>query len=417
VPGHADSTPTTEPVIITGVGAVSAFGWGVEPLRQGLMSGTTAIAPAAQLDTEGQRTQVAGEAPPAPQELVTRHPGWLHLTRADRFAVAAAAEACHQAGLDPAQGEVGLFFGGSTGGMLECEEYVARLIGVGEGHARLALVASQQINGPADAAARHLGLTGPVETVSSACSSGGLALAAALEAVRRGDVDVAVAGGADSLCRLTYSGFNALRSVDTAPCRPFRADREGRSIGAGAGVLILETLEHARSRGAEPLAALLGAGGSCDAHHMTAPHPEGKGAAAAVRQALADAGLGPDDVDFINAHGTGTPHNDLSEAHAIHSVFGDRAASLPVTASKGALGHQLGCSGAIEAVATVLCLLDGVVHPTPGGGELDTAARVDLVMGEPRPLDAGAIAVSTSFAFGGANAAVVVAAWPSGGRP
>jgi 3-oxoacyl-[acyl-carrier-protein] synthase II len=300
--------------------------------------------------------------------------------------------------------------------MLECEEYVRRLIGHSQGRPRLALLASQQVNGPGDAVARVLGARGPVHTVSSACSSGALAIGEALEALRSGLVEVAVAGGADSLCQLTYAGFNALRSLDERPCRPFRGDRSGLSIGEGAGVLILESLERANARGVPPLAEVLGAGCSCDAHHMTAPHPDGTGAAAAIQQALADAGLDPPAIDLINAHGTGTPLNDLSEAAAIRSVFGDRASTLPVTSSKGSVGHLLGSSGAIEAVATILDLIDGQVHPTPGGGTVDEEIPLTIVLDGATPLPSPAIAVSTSFAFGGANAAVVIAGVADRGR-
>jgi 3-oxoacyl-[acyl-carrier-protein] synthase II len=203
--------------------------------------------------------------------------------------------------------------------------------------------------------------------------------------------------------------------VDERPCRPFRANRQGLSIGEGAGAMVLESLEHAGRRGARPLAEVLGWGASCDAHHMTAPHPEGTGAAAAIRAALADAGVAPEAVGFVNAHGTGTPHNDVSEARALAAVFGERAPRLAVTANKGAVGHLLGSSGAIEAVATVLALVHGAVQPTAGDGEPDPDLGVDLVQGTPRPLPPHAVAISTSFAFGGANAAVVLAAWTEAG--
>jgi 3-oxoacyl-(acyl-carrier-protein) synthase len=223
-------------------------------------------------------------------------------------------------------------------------------------------------------------------------------------------VDVAVTGGADSLSRLTYSGFNALRAVDERPCRPFRADRAGMSLGEGAAVLVLETEAHAFSRGARPVAELRGAGASCDANHMTAPQPEGVGAALAMRRALEDAGVDRDDVAFVNVHGTGTPLNDAAEAAALASVFGDRAARIPLTATKASVGHLLGSAGAIEAVAAVLCLRDGEVHPTAGEGPPDAALAVNLVQGAPLPLEPG-VAISTDFAFGGANAALVLAAW------
>lgn len=405
------STANAGRVVVTGLGAVTPFGWGVAALRAGLRAGVTALASSRQLDTSRHRTRVAGEVPPPPAGVAEGFAGWDHLSRAERFALAAARDACTQAGLDPSVGEVAVLFGGSTGGMLECEHYVARLVSVEPGPPRLAMVASQQINSPGDAVARAFRARGPVATLSSACASGGLALGAALDAIRSGEVTAALAGGADELCQLTYAGFNSLRSVDERPCRPFRADRAGLSIGEGAGVLVLETLERALARGARPLAELLGWGASCDAHHMTAPHPEGFGAAAAISAALADAELDPGAVTFVNAHGTGTPHNDSAEARALASVFGGRSGPLPVTATKAAVGHLLGSSGAIEAVATVLALLDSAVQPTPGDEPADPDLGVDLVVGRPRPLAGSGVGLSTSFAFGGANAALLLAAW------
>lgn len=398
-------------VVVTGLGAVTPFGWGVAPLRAGLRAGATALAPSRHFDTSRHRTRVAGEVPPPPAGVGDGFAGWDHLSRADQFALAAAREACGQAGLDPTAGEVAVLFGGSTGGMLECEHYVARLVSAEPGRPRLALVASQQINSPGDAVARAFRTRGPVATLSSACASGGLALGAALDAIRSGEATAALAGGADELCHLTYAGFNALRSVDQQPCRPFRADRAGLSIGEGGAVLVLETLDRALARGARPLAELVGWGASCDAHHMTAPHPEGVGAAAAITAALTDAGRDPSAVTFVNAHGTGTLHNDSAEARALVSLFAHRARSLPVTATKAAVGHLLGSSGAIEALATVLALLDGAVQPTPGEEPADPDLGVDLVIGQPRSLEGADVGLSTSFAFGGANAALLIAAW------
>ena len=209
-------------------------------------------------------------------------------------------------------------------------------------------------------------MTGAVETVSSACAASALAIEQALRAIRRGEVEVAFTGGADCLCVTTYAGFNSLRAVDERPCRPFRADRAGLSLGEGAAVLVLESLDHAMARGAAPLAELLGAGASCDASHMTAPSPDGSWAAEAMRRALADAGLDSAAIDFLNAHGTATPLNDAAEAAAIGLVFGDRARALPVEATKGVVGHLLGAAGAVEAVATIVSLRRVQVHPTPG---------------------------------------------------
>jgi 3-oxoacyl-[acyl-carrier-protein] synthase II len=389
-------------VLVTGVGAVCAWGWGREALRRGLASGETAIRDFSRFDHSRQRTHLAGEVP----ETGSPRPWWPRLSLADRFAVFSALEALAQAELEPSLGErkAGVYFASSTGGLYEAELFLMAM--TGGGRPRADLIASQQLNGPGDAVARRLGVTGPVVTVSSACSSGTLALEAALRDLRAGIVDVAIAGGSDSLCRITYSGFNALRAVDERPCRPYRADRAGMSLGEGAGALILETEAHALGRGVRALAELKGAGASCDASHMTAPHPEGLGAALAMTRALRDGETDPATVAFVNVHGTGTPVNDPAECRALQSVFGDRVAHLPLTATKASIGHLLGSAGAVEAVATVLCLESGWLDPAAGGGEVDPALPVDLVLGAPRRLEPGP-AVTVNLAFGGANAALV----------
>lgn len=396
--------------VVTGVGVVSAWGWGREAFWTGLLSGRTAIGPFHRFDHGDYRTHVAGEVPPPPRDLVHDLPGWRRLSWADRFGVAAAREALQQAGLlaaarDRGLGGAAVLFGSSTGGMLEGEEFYRRARGHAAGRPALALIAEQQVSAPGEAVARGFGCTGPVETVSSACASGTLVLGRALDALRHGEVDLALVGGADSLCRTTFGGFNSLRSVDEEPCRPFRADRAGLSIGEGGAVLVLETAERAAERGATPLVAVTGAGSTSDASHMTAPHPEGEGAARALRRALDDAGTEPAGLAFVNAHGTGTPLNDAAEWRALSAVMGEMAQRVPLTAPKGAVGHLLGSAGALEAVATVLSLVHGTVPPTAGGGEPDPELEVDLVR-EPRPLAPGP-AVSLNLAFGGCNAAVV----------
>jgi 3-oxoacyl-[acyl-carrier-protein] synthase II len=397
--------------VVTGVGAVSAAGWGVEAFFPVLMSGTTAIGPFDRFDHERQRSHVAGQVPPGPPVGYRRPARWARLSYSDRFALFAAEEAVSQAGLHAPLLDAGCYLGSSTAGLFESECFVREMLRGSRRGARLGLMASHQLNGPGDAVARHLGVTGPVETHSSACASSALAIEAALRSLRDGEVEVALAGGADSLCAVTYSGFNALRAIDPLPCRPFRRGRSGTSLGEGAGVLVMELLEHALSRGASPLAEILGAGSSCDANHMTAPHPEGKGAASAMRRALEDAGLGPEHVGYVNAHGTGTPLNDASEWAALVAIFGGRAGSVPVSATKSIVGHLLGSSGALEAVATVLCLRASRAHPTAGDGELDAAMDIDLVRSEPRALEDHAPALSTSLGFGGANAALVLGPW------
>jgi 3-oxoacyl-[acyl-carrier-protein] synthase II len=396
-----------EPVAVTGYGAVSGFGWGVEAFWRGLLAGATAIGDFHRFDHAAFRTHVAAEVPAG-----LALDAWSHRERtsiADRFALFAASEALAAAGLPERLDELaaGLFFGGSTGGMLESESFFAELTAAAHRRARIGLLAAQQPNGPGDAVARVHGVTGPVETISSACASATLAFGSALDALRAGEIDVALAGGADSLCRLTFAGFNSLRAVDPRPCRPFRAEREGMSVGEGGAVLVLETRAHAERRGARILAWLAGVGASCDAHHMTAPDPAGEGISRAVAAALADAGVDAAAIDFVNLHGTGTPANDAAEARMLAHVFGERVARLPATSTKAAVGHYLGAAGAIEAVATLLCLEAGLVHPTPGEGTPDPKALVDLVVGAPRPVPGARLALSTNLAFGGANAAAI----------
>jgi len=415
-------------IAVSGMGAVSGLGWGVEALWEGLRAGRTAIQPFHRFDHSLHRTHLAAEVT-GPAMLGFDGISFdginhRHLSLADRFAVFAADEAMRAAGLaspfDPeSDTETGVWFGSSTGGMFESEEFFHRFL-TDRRRSRLGDLASQQVNGPGDAVARHLGVTGPVQTISSACSSGALALGAALEALRAGTVDIAIAGGSDSLCQLTYAGFNALRAVDENPCLPFRAARAGMSFGEGAAVLILEPLERVLARGAVPLAELAGAGSACDAHHMTAPDPSGAGAAAALSAALRDAGLGPEAIDFVNAHATGTPLNDASEWEALRRVFGERAAEIPIVLTKAMLGHLLGSAGAIEAVVTVLCLRHRELHPAPRhagdhGDQGDPGEEIDLpaslVLGRPFPLPDARSAVSTSLAFGGSNAALVFSRW------
>lgn len=405
--GHG--TRDVPAVAVTGLGAVSACGWGVEPLWRSLSRGETTVGEPREFKTSDQRTRLVAEVEPPAAAWRRLFAEDSTITRADGFALFAAREAMAQAGLDlPAPG-LGVFFGGSTAGMAEAEAFYGHLVEEQAGGARLRLVAGHQINSPGDAVARHVGAMGPVVTLSSACASGALAFGAALDALRAGEVEMALAGGSDSLCRLTYAGFNSLRAVDGEPCRPFRQQRQGLSMGEGAGVVVLETPQHALGRRAPILGWLLGAGSSCDAHHMTAPHPQGRGAAEAISNALLDGSVAPSAVSFINAHGTGTPHNDISEWRAIESVFGQHAERLPVTSTKGIIGHLLGSSGAIEAVATLLCLQHRAVHPTPGDGDIDALMEVDLVTDVPRNIAADSRAVSTSFAFGGSNAALVFA--------
>ena len=226
-----------------------------------------------------------------------------------------------------------------------------------------------------------------------------------------------VCGGTEPMCRITYAAFNALQAVDPEHCKPFDRNRQGLSLGEGAGILILESLAHAQKRGARIYGEVLGCGITCDANHMTAPDPEAAGAAAAMKAALDDAGLSPNKVDYINAHGTATPANDRMEALAIRRVFGKRAASIPVSSTKSMIGHTLGAAGAIEAVACLLAIEQGFLPPTVHHEEPDEACDLDVVPLTSRKarLD---IVLSNSFAFGGNNTSLVIGRFlGNGGAP
>lgn len=393
---------TREPVVVTGLGAVCALGTTVAPIWQAALAGRHGIGPLSLFATTTHRTTIAAEVRAA---MPTPLPPAF--SRAERFGCTAANEAV--AALPTAAlhtDRAGVFFGSSTGALYEAERWLLENLAGREGW--LAPLAAQQNDGPGTTVARHLGVRGPVVTFSTACTSANVALAAALDALQSGEVDVAVAGGADELCETTYAGFNSLRAVDASPTRPFRRSRAGLSMGEGAGVLLLETLAHARARGARILCELVGAGRSCDAHHVSAPDPEGAGAAAAIRQALGAAGLGADDVTFVNAHGTGTPQNDDAESKALQAVFGARAARLPVTSTKSLTGHLLGAAGGIEAVFTALSIVHRVLPPTVGAEEADPALQLDVALHTPRPLPEHNTGLSTNLAFGGNNAVVLL---------
>lgn len=398
-------------VVVTGLGSVSGLGASVEMLWQRALRGERALRDLQLFPTATHRTSLAAEV--AAETPMPVWPGldWRQLGRAERFAVAATIEAT---ALLPAgrlqHDRAGVFFGSSTGALFEGERYLAGLLQRQE--PALAPIAAHQNDGPGTAVARALGVRGPVVTYSTACTSANMALAAALDALRSGEIDIAIAGGADELCEITYAGFNSLRAIDPQPTRPFRKSRAGLLMGEGAGVLVLETLAHAQARGAVVLAELIGAGRSCDAHHVSAPDPNGAGAAAAIHAALQDGGASADQVTFVNAHGTGTPHNDDAESKAMAAVFGPRAASIPLTSTKSLVGHLLGAAGGIEAVLTTLSIVHRLLPPTAGDEPVDPALGLDVVTGSPRQLPPHNLGLSTNLAFGGNNAVVLLRSVP-----
>ncbi|MFN3241178.1 MAG: beta-ketoacyl-[acyl-carrier-protein] synthase family protein [Planctomycetota bacterium] len=391
-----------EQVVVTGVGSVSGLGATAEQLWQRALQGQRGMRELDLFSTDSHRTRLAVQVDDA--SLPAR---FAHLARADRFGCTATAAAV--AGL-PTEAlhspRAGVFFGSSTGALFEGERFLKELLAEREGD--LHTIVGLQNDGPGNAVAHEFAVRGPVMTFSTACTSANVALGAALDALRSGEVDVAIAGGADELCEITYAGFNSLRAIDARPTRPFRADRAGLSMGEGSGVLLLETRSHAEARGATVLAELCGAARSCDAQHVSAPDPEGIGAATAIETALREGGLTAADVTFVNAHGTGTPHNDVSESHAMRRVFGERTAQLPITSTKSMVGHLLGAAGGIEAVLTVQAIVHRLLPPTAGDAPADPELFLDVVVDEPRALPTRNVGLSTNLAFGGNNAVVVL---------
>jgi 3-oxoacyl-[acyl-carrier-protein] synthase II len=400
-----------ERVVVTGLGTVNAIARSATEFSPALQSGRCGIGPITVFDTTDFRTHVGAEVRGfAAREMIPRGFSLKRMSRSDCMAFAAAIEALDDAGLFPVPDSLragtGVVIGGGAGGMLECEPvYREHLLGAGRAPAYSAFAAFSCASS-ADRIAGHLGLMGPKTTFMTACSSGATAVGFAGDLIRSGSAPVVVCGGTEPLCRVTYAAFNALQAVDPDRCRPFDRHRRGLSLGEGAGILVLESLTHALGRGARIHAEFLGCGVSCDAHHMTAPDPEGDGAVLAMRRALADAGVSPAVVDYVNAHGTGTPANDPMESRAIETVFGDRARRLPVSSTKSMIGHTLGAAGAIEALVAVLAIRDRFIPPTLHHESPDPQCGLDYVPGAARSAELNVV-LSNSFAFGGNNTAVV----------
>jgi 3-oxoacyl-[acyl-carrier-protein] synthase II len=396
-------------IVITGLGAISALGPDLEALRQGIATGRDGIGPLTLFAHRGKAT-VAAEVRAVPAEAFGLPPATgRRLSRPDRLALAATGEALAAAGLAAAErAGAALVVGATTGGMFETEAAYRRWRAGETRRLAASRVLGTSLASSAVAVSQAFGVFGPQETVSTACSSSALAVARAADLIARGVVRTAVALGTDGLCRLTYAGFDALQALDPERCRPFDRYRRGLTLGEGAGALVLEDAAHAHARGARPLARVLGWGTSTDAHHPTAPHPEGLGALAAFRAALASAAISADAVDYVNAHGTGTPQNDGVEMHVLRAVLGTRLGRVPVSSSKSQFGHALGAAGALEAVVTALALRDGLLPPTLGLRAPDDAwADVDCVTTPGRRAALG-VAASSSYGFGGHNVTLIL---------
>ncbi len=391
-------------VVVSGLGVVSPFGAGVKAFWTGLTAGATAIAPVTLVDTEGFRSRIAALVP---AEAVAALPASRRRSRGDRMALAAAGEAVADAGLTPGERRAAaLLVGAVGGGMLEAEDWYWEETRQGRPSPRVGALRSILPRSHADVLARRLGVHGPRETLVMACASGAAALALGADLVREGVVEVAVAGGVDAFTRICFMGFNALKLLDPAPCRPFDRGRRGMSLGEGAAFVVLEEAARCRARGGRVYAELAGAALTTDAHHPTAPHPDGDGMVRAMEGALAAAARPPAAVGYVNAHGTGTLQNDRIEARALARVFGE--GRVLVSSSKSLVGHTMAAAGAVEAVATVLALEHGVLPPTATLVDLDPDVPFDCVAGAARTVSVEA-ALSNSFGFGGQNVSLVFA--------
>ena len=394
-------------VVITGVGAVTPLGLGARALHERWTAGTCAIRD--------------GEAPCADFD-VTDHMTSKQARRADRstqLAVAAGEEALADAGWDeglPYDPElVGCVLGTGIGGIATLEGNHDSLRDSGPASVSpLAIPLMMSNAGSAALSLRH-DLRGPVFSVVSACAAGSHAIGTALRMIQHGEADAVVTGGSEApltpLSRAAFKRMNALSPSGVS--RPFDARRDGFVMGEGGAVLVLEDAEKAEARGATILATIKGYGASSDANHITAPQPEGVGAADAIKQALESAGLKPEDVDYVNAHGTSTPLNDRAETKAIKLALGDHAAEIPVSSTKSAIGHLLGAAGAVEAVATILALRDKMAPPTLGWEEQEEGMDLDYVPNEAKPLQVNGrppVALSNAFGFGGHNAVLCLEA-------
>ncbi|HEY2155012.1 MAG TPA: beta-ketoacyl-[acyl-carrier-protein] synthase family protein [Isosphaeraceae bacterium] len=392
-------------VAITGIGAVSSLGLGVEPFWRAILAARPGIAPIGSVDRSLLRFEYGAEA----REFdPLDHLEPRRADQIDRFAqlgLVAAREAIRGSGLgitDQSRSRVAVVTGSCIGGEYAHEQVYVDLFKENRGRVHPLTVPRVMANAGASHIAMEFGFTGPAFTVASACASSGHAIGQAFWMVRDGMVDAAVAGGSEAPFTLgNLKAWEGLRVIAPDTCRPFAKDRRGLILGEGAAMLVLEPLDAARARGATILAELAGCGMSSDAGHLTMPSAEG--AAAAMRGALADAGIGQEQVGYVNAHGTGTRANDVTEARAIRAVFDGRADRLAVSSTKSMHGHALGAASALEAVATALALRDQVFPPTANFTERDPECDLDVI---PNAARAGAFeyALSNSFAFGGLNA-------------
>jgi 3-oxoacyl-[acyl-carrier-protein] synthase II len=403
-----------ERVVVTGMGVLTPIGNDVQTFAAGLLEGRDGVAQVAGFDAGRHRVQVAAELRDfhperhlAPEEL-------LHTSRATQMTRVSAAEALADAGLDldaEDRTRIGVIMATDLGGMPAAGtgygalHHPYRRGRAPGGEPWKSLLLDSFICSVADQLALHYGLQGPTFIVSTACSAGLHALGLGVEAIRRGETEVMVVGGVDPLSEMPHAGFGVLRSLASDGIRPFDKERDGTILGEAAAVLILESESHARRRGARVRAEVAGYGASTDAYHMTRPDSTGQGPARAMAQALDDAGLRPQDIGYVKAHGTATPTNDVIETRAIKLVFGQDT-RVPVSSVKSMIGHSLGASGAVEAVAAILAMEGGFLPPPLNLDHPDPECDLDYVPRASRLQQVDAV-LANAFGFGGNNASMV----------
>ncbi|HFC97739.1 MAG TPA: beta-ketoacyl-[acyl-carrier-protein] synthase II [Thermosulfurimonas dismutans] len=402
-------------VVVTGLGAISPLGIGVEENWRRVVAGESGIGPITKFDASNLPVRIAGEVKGfSAEEFMDRK----LVSRVDvfiQYAIAASRMALADAGLPERDlgPRVGVIIGVGMGGMGVVEQYTLILRERGWRRVTPFFIPMVIPNMAAGQVAILFGAEGPNTAVCTACAAGNHAIGEAFRLIREGLADIMICGGTESLITpLSVSGFAVMKALSTRndeperASRPFDARRDGFVMAEGCGILVLEDLEHARARGARIYAEICGYGLTADAHHMTAPHPEGEGAARCMEMALKDAGLSPEEIDYINAHGTSTPLNDAAETKAIKRVFGEHAYRLAVSSTKSMTGHLLGGAGGIEAVFTVKTVHEDLIPPTINYEEPDPECDLDYVPNQARPMRVRA-AMSNAFGFGGTNAVLV----------
>jgi 3-oxoacyl-[acyl-carrier-protein] synthase II len=404
-------------VVVTGLGVISPVGTGKDVFWQNLIAGKSGIGPVTRFDVSDMPTKIAGEINDFDPGLYMDKKEARRMDRFAQFALAAAKLAVTDSKLDLEQEDrdrIGVVVGCGIGGVITFEEQKETLISKGPGRVSPFFVPMLISNMGAGHISINMKLQGPSNTVVTACASATNAVGEALRILQHGDVDVCLAGGTEApLTPLAFAGFCSMRAMSTRneeptrASRPFDLDRDGFIMGEGAGILVLETLEHAKARDAHIYAEVVGYGSTCDAHHITSPAPGGTGAAKAMAIAIKDAGLTPADISYINAHGTSTDANDANESAAIKSVFGDSAKSVAISSTKSMTGHLMGAAGGVELIACAMAIEEGIVPPTINYETPDPVCDLDYVPNEARKMPVKA-AMSNSLGFGGHNASVVL---------